>query len=50
MQTAVSKDLQEENKQENESNSVHEEETKAEGQGDVEEQMVGHVKCTYLSS
>ncbi|ELR51804.1 Cancer susceptibility candidate protein 1-like protein, partial [Bos mutus] len=39
VQTAVSKDLQEENKQENESNSVHEEETKAEGQGDVEEQM-----------
>ncbi|KAG5212433.1 hypothetical protein JEQ12_014862 [Ovis aries] len=38
--TAVSKDLQEEKKQqENESNSVHEEETKAEGQGDVEEQM-----------
>ncbi|XP_069441635.1 dynein axonemal intermediate chain 7 isoform X6 [Ovis canadensis] len=40
LQTAVSKDLQEEKKQqENESNSVHEEETKAEGQGDVEEQM-----------
>ncbi|XP_070309894.1 dynein axonemal intermediate chain 7 isoform X7 [Odocoileus virginianus] len=39
VQTAVSKDLQEENKQqENESNSVHEEETKAEEQGDVEEQ------------
>ena len=33
VQTAVSKDLQEEKKQqENESNSVHEEETKAEGQ------------------
>ena len=51
VQTAVSKDLQEEKKQqENESNSVHEEETKAEGQGDVEEQMVGHFKCTFFSS
>ncbi|XP_055252541.1 dynein axonemal intermediate chain 7 isoform X4 [Moschus berezovskii] len=40
VQAAVSKDLQEENKQqENESNSVHEEETKTEEQGDVEEQM-----------
>ncbi|XP_068827047.1 dynein axonemal intermediate chain 7 isoform X2 [Capricornis sumatraensis] len=40
VQTAVSKDLQEEKKQqENESNSVHAEETKAEGQGDVKEQM-----------
>ncbi|XP_044797192.2 dynein axonemal intermediate chain 7 isoform X6 [Bubalus bubalis] len=51
VQTAVSKDLQEENKQqENESNSVHEEETKAEGQGDVEEQMIlkeGLQKYTY---
>lgn len=50
MQTAVSKDLQEENKQqENESNSVHEEEAKAEEQGDVEEQTVGHFKCTFFS-
>ncbi|XP_061273588.1 dynein axonemal intermediate chain 7 isoform X7 [Bos javanicus] len=50
VQTAVSKDLQEENKQENESNLVHEEETKAEGQGDVEEQMIlkeGLQKYTY---
>ncbi|KAB0349095.1 hypothetical protein FD754_013952 [Muntiacus muntjak] len=48
VQTAVSKDLQEENKQENESNSVHEEETKAEEQGDVEEQTVGHFKSQEL--
>ncbi|KAB0386706.1 hypothetical protein FD755_001662 [Muntiacus reevesi] len=50
VQTAVSKDLQEENKQENESNSVHEEETKAEEQGDVEEQTIlkeGLQKYTY---
>lgn len=43
-EAAISKELQEEGKQrENESNSVHEEETKFEEQGDSEVQMVGRI-------
>lgn len=51
IEAAVSKVLQEESKQqENESNSVHEEETKVEEPGDAEEQKVGYIKCTFFSS
>lgn len=52
LEAAISKEMQEECKQEeNESNSVHEEEIKVEDQGETEVKMVGHISMfTFFSS